>query len=120
MQSIYKTLTLATALALPLAITLPATAQTAAPAAAKSVAPMGAMTAPGDMTEGEIRKISKDTGKLTIKHGPIKSMDMPPMTMVFTAKDPAMLDKVSVGDKIRFVVADEGGKMQVTEIQPSK
>jgi Cu/Ag efflux protein CusF len=117
MQSIYKTLTLATALALPLAFTLPAAAQASAPAA---TAPMGGMNHSAEMAEGEIRKISKDTGKLTIKHGPIKNMDMPPMTMVFTAKDPAMLDKVAVGDKVRFVVADEGGKMMVTEIQPSK
>ena len=120
MPSIYKTLTLATALALPLAMALPAAAQTTAPAAATSMAPMGTMTAPSDMAEGEIRKISKDTGKLTIKHGPIKNMDMPPMTMVFVAKDPAMLDKVAVGDKVRFVVADEGGKMVVTDLQSVK
>ena len=41
------------------------------------------------------------------------------MNMVFTAKDKALLDKVKVGDKIRFVAADEGGKMIVTEIQPA-
>lgn len=116
MKSI-PTLVLITALALPLAVALPAAAQTTAPAAA---APMGGMNHSTEMAEGEIRKVSKDTGKLTIKHGPIKSMDMPPMTMVFTAKDPAMLDKLAVGDKIRFVVADEGGKMLVTEIQPAK
>jgi Cu/Ag efflux protein CusF len=40
--------------------------------------------------------------------------------MVFTAKDPAMLDKVAVGDKVRFAVSDEGGKMLVTDIQPAK
>ena len=112
-----STLALATALALPLTVTLPAAAQTTAPAAA---APMGGMNHSAEMAEGEIRKISKDTGKLTIKHGPIKSLDMPPMTMVFTAKDPAMLDKVAVGDKVRFVAADEGGKMLVTDIQPAK
>lgn len=71
------------------------------------------------MTEGEIRKLSKDTGKLTIKHGPIKNLDMPPMTMVFVAKDPAMLEKVAVGDKVRFSVVEEGGKMVVTELQPA-
>ena len=70
------------------------------------------------MADGEIRKISKDTGKLTIKHGEIKNLDMPPMTMVFTAQDPAMLDAVAVGDKVRFKVIDEGGKMMVTELQP--
>ena len=80
----------------------------------------GGMTHSADMAEGEIRKVSKDTGKLTIKHGPIKSLDMPPMTMVFTAKNPALLDKVAVGDKVRFSVVDEGGQMLVTDIQPAK
>lgn len=116
MKSI-SALALAAVLTLPLAVSLPAAAQTTTPAA---TAPMGGMTQSAEMAEGEIRKISKDTGKLTIKHGPIKNMDMPGMTMVFTAKDPAMLDKVAVGDKIRFVVMDQGGQMLVTEIQPSK
>jgi Cu(I)/Ag(I) efflux system periplasmic protein CusF len=86
--------------------------------AAEKPASAEAMNAP--QTEGEIRKISKDTGKLTIKHGEIKNLDMPPMTMVFVARDPAMLDQVAVGDKVRFTVVDEGGKMVVTEIQPAK
>ena len=116
MKSI-SALALAAALSLPLAFSVPAVAQTVASAAA---APAGGMTPSADMAEGEIRKVSKDTGKLTIKHGPIKSMDMPPMTMVFTAKDPAMLDKLAVGDKVRFAVVDEGGKMLVTDIQPAK
>lgn len=119
MKSI-STLVLATALVLPLVVALPAAAQATTPAATAPMSGMAGMTASADMAEGEIRKVSKDTGKVTIKHGPIKSMDMPPMTMVFTAKDPAMLDKVAVGDKVRFVVADEGGKMLVTDIQPAK
>jgi len=110
MKSVF-TMALATALALPLAVSVPAAAQTSAPAVVPPVA---------EMAEGEIRKISKDTGKLTIKHGPIKSLDMPPMTMVFTAKDPTMLDTVAVGDKVRFVAVDEGGKMLVTNIQPAR
>jgi Cu/Ag efflux protein CusF len=71
------------------------------------------------LSDGEVRKIDKEAGKITIKHGPIKNLDMPPMSMVFTAKDKALLDKVKVGDKIRFVAADEGGKMIVTDIQPA-
>jgi Cu(I)/Ag(I) efflux system periplasmic protein CusF len=86
--------------------------------AAEKPALTAATNAP--QTEGEIRKVSKDTGKLTIKHGEIKNLDMPPMTMVFVAKDPAMLDQVAVGDRVRFTVVDEGGKMVVTEIQPVK
>ena len=76
-------------------------------------------TAPG-MTDGEVRKIDHENGKVTIKHGEIKHMDMPPMTMVFTAKDKALLDKVQVGEKVQFVVVQEGGKMVVTDIQPAK
>ena len=72
------------------------------------------------MSDGEVRKIDKETGKITIKHGPIKHLDMPPMSMVFTAKDKALLDKVKVGDKIRFHVVDEGGKLIVTDIQLAK
>ena len=72
------------------------------------------------MTDGEIRKIDKDAGKMTIKHGEIKHMDMPPMTMVFAAGDKAMLDRVKVGDKVRFVVVQDKGRMVVTEIQAAK
>ncbi len=72
------------------------------------------------MTEGEVRKIDKDASKITIKHGDIKHLEMPGMTMVFTAKDKALLDKAQVGDKIRFMVINEGGKMVVTAIEPAK
>lgn len=72
------------------------------------------------MTDGEVRKIDKDAGKITIKHGDIKHMDMPGMTMVFVAKDKALLDKTSVGAKIQFMVTNENGQMTVTDIQPAK
>lgn len=71
------------------------------------------------LTDGEVRKIDKDAGKLTIKHGEIKHLDMPGMTMVFVARDKALLDSVKVGDKIRFMVIEENGKLVVTEIQPA-
>lgn len=73
-----------------------------------------------DMTDGEIRKVDMDNKKLTIKHGEIKNLDMPPMTMVFQVKDPAMLDKVKAGDKVKFSTAKIGGAMVVTSIQQSK
>ncbi len=72
------------------------------------------------LSDGEVRKIDKEAGKITIKHGPIKHLDMPPMNMVFTAKDKSLLDKVKVGDKIRFMAADESGKLVVTGIQLAK
>ena len=77
------------------------------------------MSHPAAMTDGEIKKLDVANGKVTIKHGDILHMDMPGMTMVFTAKDKALLDKVKVGDKIRFMASHEDGKMMVTDIQPA-
>ena len=70
-----------------------------------------------EMTEGEVRKVDKSAGKITVKHGEIKNLDMPPMTMVFVAGDPAMLEKVKQGDKVRFRAADKGGQLTITAIQ---
>ncbi len=69
------------------------------------------------MTDGEIKKIDPANGKVTIKHGDIKHLDMPGMTMVFTAKDKGILSNLKPGDRVKFMVVSEGGKMVVTEIQ---
>jgi len=82
-------------------------------------APSPSQNAPASLTQGEIRKIDKDNAKLTIKHETIVHLSMPPMTMVFLVKDKSLLDTVKPGDKVRFMVVQEGGKMIVTEIQPS-
>ena len=76
--------------------------------------------ASADMAEGEIRKVDMDTKKITIRHGEIKNLDMPGMTMVFQVKDPAMLEKVKTGDKVRFKAEKAGGAFVVTDIQPAK
>ncbi len=73
-----------------------------------------------DMTEGEIRKVDKDAKKLTLRHGEIKSLDMPPMTMIFQVKDAAMLDALKVGDKVRFAVEKSATGYVVTDIQPAR
>jgi Cu(I)/Ag(I) efflux system protein CusF len=72
------------------------------------------------MTEGEVKKVDIEAGKVTIKHGEIKHMDMPGMTMVFTARDKRLLVNVKPGDKVKFMVVNEGGKMVVTDIQPAR
>ena len=79
-----------------------------------------AQASAGDMTEGEIRKVDKDTKKITIKHGEIKNLDMPGMTMVFAVKDKALLDKLQAGDKVKFRAEKAGGAIVVTEIQVTK
>lgn len=70
-----------------------------------------------DMIDGEVRKVDISAGKVTIKHGTIKNLDMPGMTMAFAVKDKAWLDKVKAGDKIKFTVVMEGAKMVVTDLQ---
>ena len=79
-----------------------------------------AQAANGEMADGEVRKVDKEGGKLTLKHGDIKSLDMPPMTMVFVVKDKGMLDKLKAGDKIKFNAISDAGKLTVTEIQMAK
>ena len=76
--------------------------------------------AASNMTEGEIRKVDMDNKKITIKHGEIKNLDMPGMTMVFQVKDPAMLDKIKAGDKVLFSAEKASGAIVVTDIQPAK
>lgn len=69
-----------------------------------------------EMSEGEVRKVNKDTQKITLRHGELKNLGMPPMTMVFRVSDPAYLDKVKVGDKVRFVAEKVDGLFTVTRI----
>lgn len=73
----------------------------------------------GELSDGEIRKVDKDAQKITIKHGPLANLDMPAMTMVFQVKDPALLDKVKAGDKVRFQAEKIGGGFAVTRIEPA-
>ncbi len=73
-----------------------------------------------EMTDGEVRRIDKDAKKITIRHGPIQNLGMPGMTMVFQVKDPAMLDMVSGGDKIKFTADKIAGVYVVTEIEQVK
>ena len=77
----------------------------------------GATQSATAMAEGEVRKVDKDAKKITIKHGPLQKLDMPAMTMVFQVKDPALLEKVKVGDKIRFDAEKVGGGFVVTKIE---
>ena len=89
---------------------------------------MGGMNMPGmkmdtmqaSMTEGEVRKIDNEAKKITLKHGEIKNLDMPGMTMVFQVKDAALLDKVKAGDKVMFTAEKADGAIVVTAIEAAK
>jgi Cu(I)/Ag(I) efflux system protein CusF len=72
------------------------------------------------VSEAEVRKVDKDAGKITLKHGEIKNLDMPPMSMVFQVKDKALLDKVKAGDKVGFTADKVNGAYTVMSIEPVK
>ena len=82
-----------------------------------ALTPLASWSQSDDKVAGEVRKVDRDNQKITIKHGDIKSFDMPAMTMVFTVKDPTLLEAAKPGDKVRFGVAREDGKFVVTAIE---
>jgi Cu(I)/Ag(I) efflux system periplasmic protein CusF len=69
------------------------------------------------MADAEVRKIDAENLKITLKHGEIKNLDMPSMTMVFQIKEAALLKDVKVGDKIKFTAEKQGRNYVVTDIQ---
>lgn len=70
-----------------------------------------------EMTEGVVRKVDRENGKITIRHGDIPSLSMPPMSMVFQARDATLLETVKPGDTIRFRAEEDGGKYYVRELE---
>ncbi len=82
-----------------------------APAASSAAAPS---------SDGEVRKVDKEQGKVTLKHGPIANLDMPGMTMVFKVADPKMLEGLKDGDKVRFNADRINGAITVTAIEQAR
>jgi Cu(I)/Ag(I) efflux system protein CusF len=78
----------------------------------------GYATEQSAMAEGEVRRVDPAAKKLTIRHGPLPKLDMPAMTMVFQVSDPALLEQVKPGDRIRFDAEKVDGNYRVTKIEP--
>ncbi len=81
----------------------------------------GAAFAQAADINGEVKKIDESAGKITLKHGPAKSLGMEePMTMVYRVRDPALLKPLKVGDKVKFDAQEGDGGYTVTAIQKAK
>ena len=104
--------------ALGLTVAFGAHAQTAPASAADHAAHHG--TAAEPTADGEVRKVDKEQGKVTLKHGPLTNLDMPAMTMVFKVLDPKMLDGIKEGDKVKFAADKVNGALTVTAIEAAK
>ncbi|MCV9938985.1 copper-binding protein [Boseaceae bacterium BT-24-1] len=79
-----------------------------------------ALPAAAQSVSGTVTKVDEPQGKLTINHGPIKSLDMDAMTMVFRAGDPAMLKGLKAGTKVKFDADRVNGQITVTKLQKAK
>lgn len=79
-----------------------------------------AFTAQHDLVDGQVTKIDEPAEKITLRHGPIKSLDMDSMTMVFRVKDKTMLKAVKVGDKVKFRAERVNGQLTVTQMQKAR
>jgi len=85
-----------------------------------ATASTGAASSTNELSEGVVIKKDMSTGKITLKHGPIKNLDMPGMSMVFRVKDVAMIDRLAIGDKVRFRAAKVNGAIYLTELETSQ
>lgn len=78
------------------------------------------VAAPADLTDGEVKKIDREAGKITLRHGELKNLNMGAMTMVFRVREPAMLDQVKAGDKVKFAADRVGGAVTVVQLQAAQ
>ncbi|MCW5590655.1 MAG: copper-binding protein [Burkholderiales bacterium] len=92
----------------------------AAALAADAPAKAEAKAKAAPLTAGEVKKVDREAKKLTIQHGPIENLKMPPMTMVFRVKDASMLDGIEPGTKVRFHAEEANGGYVVTRLQKGK
>lgn len=90
-------------------------------AVAIAAAPVAAL-AQASLVAGEVKKIDESAGKITLKHGPIKNLNMDDeeMTMVFRVADPAMIKQVKVGDKVQFAAERQSAGITITKLQKAK
>ena len=78
-----------------------------------------AIEATDGYTEGEVRRIDREAGRLTLRHGPLRNLDMPGMTMVFDVAEAAVLDRLRPGERVRFQAGKVDGRFVVTRIEPA-
>lgn len=77
----------------------------------------GSLALAGDFTTGTVKKLDEKTGRVTLSHEELKTLQMPAMTMVFQVSDKALLDKLKVGEKVEFVAERVKGKLTVTQVK---
>lgn len=80
---------------------------------------LGGQPALAQSTAGEVRKVDKAQGKLTLQHEAIANLKMPPMTMAYRVQNPAWLEGLKEGDKVRFDADKVNGQYTITALKPA-
>lgn len=88
-------------------------------AASATPASNASVPAAAEWAEAEVRRVDREARKVTLRHGPIRNLDMPPMTMVFQVADDALLARLREGGKVRFVAEKRAGAYVVTQVEPA-
>ena len=70
-----------------------------------------------EWVDGEVRRLDREQGRVTLRHGDIRSLDMPPMTMVFQVSDTRLIESLAPGDSVRFRVIAEGTRYRITALE---
>lgn len=86
----------------------------------QATAPVVLAAAATAVAEGEVKRVDKGSGTVTLKHGPIPSIDMPAMTMGYRAKDKSMAEQLKPGDKIKFELGNVGGVYTLIRVEKVK
>ncbi len=81
---------------------------------------LGAQAQTAAFADGEVRRVDREQGKVTLRHGPIANLDMPGMTMVFRVADPKLLATLKEGDKVKFAAEKVNGAFTVIAIEAPK
>jgi Cu(I)/Ag(I) efflux system periplasmic protein CusF len=85
-------------------------------ACAALVLPAPPLQAQETTTKGEVTKIDRAGGRVTLKHGEIKNLDMPPMTMIYQVRQPSLLEGLAVGDRVRFTAERVDGRYTIVTL----
>ncbi len=78
------------------------------------------MQATAPLVHGEVKKVDKTAGTVTLAHGAIPNLEMPAMTMSFKIKDAGWLERMQPGDHIRFQAENIDGEFTVTHFEPDE
>jgi Cu(I)/Ag(I) efflux system periplasmic protein CusF len=111
------TFAVSTAIVLALGLASPIVSAQAQPAAQGMVKAKPA--AGQELIAAEVKGLDKDSGKVTLAHGEVKSLDMPAMTMAYAVKDPAMFAMLSEGAKVRVALSKSATGYTVVHVEPA-